>query len=228
MKILNLIIPYYASMTSVLKFFVLYILSKWYGASFAFPFIFLFSKVYQIIMNKRYNFLPLTIIDYFHILKSIYQKNFIKKINIKSKKKEEIILLIKSFINESIDLKKLLVYKYCNYYWKILNTDELYNKVIIDKEIDNLNKKLTKKLELLKTPNYQIFFDEKGEELVIKYNYITFRYIDLLEKYIFENNDKNSFKNKKMNKLVRLIIEFFTFPIYLGFEIIIVFLLSVS
>ena len=75
MKKINLITPYYASMTSVLKFFILYILSKWYGIFFAFPFIFLFFKIYQIIIFKRYNFSPLTINDYLLILKSFFHKN---------------------------------------------------------------------------------------------------------------------------------------------------------
>ena len=79
MKNLNLLIPYYASMTSILKIFILYILSKWYGIAFGFPFVFLFFKAYQIIINKRYNFLPFTLFDYFHILKSIFQKIILKK-----------------------------------------------------------------------------------------------------------------------------------------------------
>ena len=126
MKKINLITPYYASMTSVLKFFILYILSKWYGISFAFPFIFLFFKIYQIIIFKRYNFSPLTINDYLLILKSFFQKNLIKEIKLKSNKKEEIIRLIKQFINENNSLQKFLVYKYCNYYYKISTGEELY------------------------------------------------------------------------------------------------------
>ena len=227
MKNLNLLIPYYASMTSVLKFFILYILSKWYGISFAYPFIFLFFKVYQIMIYKRYNFLPLTIIDYISILKSIFQKNYNKEINIKSnKEKEEIIKLIKQFINDNNNLKKILVYKFGNYYWKILTLDEIINKAIIDKEINNLEKKLDKKFELLKEPNFKIYFVDGEQKLVIKYNDINFKEVNLLEQYIDCNYGKKT-KNKKMNKFVKLIIEFVTFPIYLSLEIVIIFLLSI-
>ena len=227
MKNLNLLIPYYASMTSVLKFFILYILSKWYGISFSYSFIFLFFKAYQIIIYKRYNFLPLTIFDYIFILKSIFQKNYNKEINIKSnKEKEEKIKLIKQFINDNNNLKKILVYKFGNYYWKILTLDEIINKAIIDKEINNLEKKLDKKFELLKEPSYKIYFIYNKQQLVIKYNDINFKEVNLLEQYI-DCNYCNKTKNKKMNKFVKLIIEFVTFPIYLSLEIVIIFLLSI-
>ena len=227
MKNLNLLIPYYASMTSVLKFFILYILSKWYGISFSYSFIFLFFKAYQIIIYKRYNFLPLTIFDYICILKSIFQKNYNKEINIKSnKEKEEIIKLIKQFINDNNNLKKILVYKFGNYYWKILTLDEIINKAIIDKEINNLEKKLDKKFELLKEPNYKIYFVDGEQKLVLKYNDMNFKDVNLLEQYIDDNYDKKT-KNKKMNKFVKLIIEFVTFPVYLSLEIVIIFLLSI-
>ena len=113
MKNLNLLIPYYASMTSILKIFILYILSKWYGISFAYPFIFLFFKTYQIIISRKYNFFPLSLFDYFQILKSIYKKNFIKEINLKNNiQKEEIIKLWKKFINNINELKKVIIYNY--------------------------------------------------------------------------------------------------------------------
>ena len=229
MKNLNLLIPYYASMTSILKIFILYILSKWYGVSFAYPFIFLFFKTYQIIISRRYNFFPLTIFDYFHILKSIYKKNFIKEIKLKTNiQKEEIIKLWKEFINNNKELKKVIIYNFCNYYWKILPYEELENKAIIDKDISNLNAKINKKFELLKEPNYKLIFVEKGNKLIIKYNSITFKYINIFCKCLEDNNDKVDFKEKKINKFLKLIFEFFTYPIYLSFEIIIVFLLSIK
>ena len=229
MKNLNLLIPYYASMTSILKIFILYILSKWYGVSFAFPFVFLFFKVYQITINKRYNFLPLTLFDYFHILKSIFQKNYIKEINLKINiQKEEIIKLLKQLINNSNDLKKVIVYKNCNYYWKILPYEALENKIIIDKDINNLNLKLNKKFELLKEPSYKLIFVEKGNKLIIKYNSITFKYINFFCKYLEENCDNANFKEKKINKFIKLILELVTFPLYLSLEIIIIFLLSIN
>ena len=230
MKKINLIIPYYASMTSILKIFILYILSKWYGISFSFPFMFLFIKIYQIVIYKRYNYSSLTINDYFLIIKSFFQKNFIKEIKLKTNKKEEIIRLIKQFINDHNSLKKILVYKYCNYYYKILTEEELYKKIIIiinDIEPNNLKKELSKKFNLLREPNYKIFYDEKLQKLIIKYNHITNESISLLEKYIEDENDKKN-KNIKMNKYVKLIFEFISFPIYLLLEIIIIFLLSIT
>ena len=229
MKKINLITPYYASMTSVLKFFILYILSKWYGISFAFPFIFLFFKIYQIIIFKRYNFSPLTINDYLLILKSFFHKNLTKGIKLKSNKKEEIIRLIKQFINENNSLQKILVYKYCNYYYKISTGEELYKNTIIiideNKKI-NLDKEISKKFDLTKEPSYKIFYEEKQEKIIIKYNHMAYESINLLEKYIDDTKDKKN-KNIKSNKFMKLIFEFISFPFYLFLEIIIIFLLSI-
>ena len=229
MKKINLITPYYASMTSVLKFFILYILSKWYGIFFAFPFIFLFFKIYQIIIFKRYNFSPLTINDYLLILKSFFHKNLNKGIKLKSNKKEEIIRLIKQFINENNSLQKILVYKYCNYYYKILTGEKLYKKTIIiideNKKI-NLDTEISKKFDLTKEPSYKIFYEEKQEKIIIKYNHMAYESINLLEKYIDDTKDKKN-KNIKSNKFMKLIFEFISFPFYLFLEIIIIFLLSI-
>lgn len=229
MKKINLITPYYASMTSVLKFFILYILSKWYGIFFAFPFIFLFFKIYQIIIFKRYNFSPLTINDYLLILKSFFHKNLTKGIKLKSNKKEEIIRLIKQFINENNSLQKILVYKYCNYYYKILTGEKLYKKTIIiideNKKI-NLDKEISKKFDLTTEPSYKIFYEEKQEKIIIKYNHMAYESINLLEKYIDDTKDKKN-KNIKSNKFMKLIFEFISFPFYLFLEIIIIFLLSI-
>ena len=229
MKKINLITPYFASMTSVLKFFILYILSKWYGIFFAFPFIFLFFKIYQIIIFKRYNFSPLTINDYLLILKSFFHKNLTKGIKLKSNKKEEIIRLIKQFINENNSLQKIIVYKYCNYYYKILTGEKLYKKTIIiideNKKI-NLDKEISKKFDLTKEPSYKIFYEEKQEKIIIKYNHMAYESINLLEKYIDDTKDKKN-KNIKSNKFMKLIFEFISFPFYLFLEIIIIFLLSI-
>ena len=226
MKKINLITPYYASMTSVLKFFILYILSKWYGIFFAFPFIFLFFKIYQIIIFKRYNFSPLTINDYLLILKSFFHKNLTKGIKLKSNKKEEIIRLIKQFINENNSLQKIIVYKYCNYYYKILTGEKLYKKTIIiideNKKI-NLDKEISKKFDLTKEPSYKIFYEEKQEKIIIKYNHMAYESINLLEKYIDDTKDKKN-KNIKSNKFMKLIFEFISFPFYLFLEILFIYI----
>ena len=79
----------------------------------------------------------------------------------------------------------------------------------------------------MKEPNYKIFYDEKLQKLIIKYNYITKESIILIEKYIEDKYDKKN-KNIKMNKYVKLIFEFISFPFYLFLEIIIIFLLSIT
>ena len=73
-----------------------------------------------------------------------------------------------------------MVYKFGNYYWKILTLDEIINKAIIDKEINNLEKKLDRKFELLKEPNYKIYFVDGEQKLIIKYNDIYFKEVNLL------------------------------------------------
>ena len=231
MRVGNLLTPYYAGMTSILKFFALYILSKWYGISFGYPFIFLFFKIYQIIMNKRYNLSPFSIVDQFLIMVSLlFEKIYIKKIDLKSydnKKREDIIQKLKEFIKENSSFKKIIYYKWNNYYWRNLEEKEI-DIVIIDK-IDNLDNKLNKKLNLLREPSYKFFLLENGSEvfrIIFKYNSLMNDYhVNLLIEFLNDNDIKIT-KKKKINKILKIIFEFITYPIQIFFEILIIIFLS--
>ena len=231
MRVGNILTPYYAGMTSILKFFALYILSKWYGISFGYPFIFLFFKIYQIIMNKRYNLSPFSIVDQFLIMKSLlFGKIYIKEINLKSnnnKKREDIIQKLKEFIKENPSFKRIIYYKWYNYYWRNLEEKEI-DIVIIDK-IDNLDSKLNKKINLLREPSYKFFLLENGSEvfrIIFKYNSLMNDYhVNLLIEFLNDNNIKTT-KKKKINKIFKIIFEFITYPIQILFEILIIIFLS--
>jgi len=231
MRVGNLLTPYYAGMTSILKFFALYILSKWYGISFGYPFIFLFFKIYQIIMNKRYNLSPFSIVDQFLIMKSLlFEKIYIKKIDLKSydnKKREDIIQKLKEFIKENSSFKRIIYYKWNNYYWRNLEEKEI-DIVIIDK-IDNYDNKLNKKLNLLREPSYKFFLLENGSEvfrIIFKYNSLMNDYhVNLLIEFLNDSDIKTT-KKKKINKILKIIFEFITYPIQIFFEILIIIFLS--
>ena len=231
MRVGNILTPYYAGMTSILKFFALYILSKWYGISFGYPFIFLFFKIYQIIMNKRYSLSSFTIVDQFLIIKSLLlEKIYIKNINLKSdnnKKKEDIIQKLKEFIKENSSFKRIIYYKWNNYYWKNLEEKEI-DIVIIDK-IDNLDSKLNKKFNLLIEPSYKFFLLENGSEIlriIFKYNSVMNDYhVDLLIEFL-NGKDIKTTKKKKINKILKIVFEFIAFPIQILFEILIIIFLS--
>ena len=231
MRVGNILTPYYAGMTSILKFFALYILSKWYGISFGYPFIFLFFKIYQIIMNKRYSLSPFSIVDQFLIMKSLLlEKIYVKKINLKSydnKKREDIIQKLKEFIKENSSFKRIIDYKWNNYYWRNLEEKEI-DIVIIDK-IDNLDSKLNKKFNLLREPSYKFFLLENGSEvfsIIFKYNSLMNDYhVDLLIEFLNDNDFKTT-KKKKINKILKIVFEFIAFPIQILFEILIIIFLS--
>ena len=231
MRVGNILTPYYAGMTSILKFFALYILSKWYGISFGYPFIFLFFKIYQIIMNKRHSLSPFSIVDQFLIMKSLLlEKIYVKKINLKSynnKKREDIIHKLKEFIKENSSFKRIIDYKWNNYYWRNLEEKEI-DIVIIDK-IDNLDSKLNKKFNLLREPSYKFFLLENGSEvfsIIFKYNSLMNDYhVDLLIEFLNDNDIKTN-KKKKINKILKIIFEFITYPIQILFEILIIIFLS--
>ena len=97
-------------------------------------------------MNKRYSLSPFSIVDQFLIMKSLLlEKIYVKKINLKSynnKKREDIIQKLKEFIKENSSFKRIIYYKWNNYYWRNLEEKEI-DIVIIDK-IDNLDSKLNK------------------------------------------------------------------------------------
>ena len=225
----NIITQYYAGMTTILKFFILYILSKWYGIFFGFPFLYLYFRIYKIIINKKYNLLSLSLKDQYLILKSIFSgKINIKEINLdKNSQKEDIIKIIKEFINNNYIFKRILIYKWYNYYWRQLNEKEIEKniKINIDNNIDN---ELNKKFNLIKEPFYKLFLikNENDYKIIIKYNFImNEKYVNLLNNYINEKNIKGS-KKQKHNKFIALFMDFITYPIQLIFELLIIIFLS--
>jgi hypothetical protein len=137
-------------------------------------------------MNKRYSLFSFTIVDQFLIIKSLLlEKIYIKNINLKSdnnKKREDIIQKLKEFIKENSSFKRIIYYKWNNYYWRNLEEKEI-DIVIIDK-IDNLDSKLNKKFNLLREPSYKFFLLENGSEIlriIFKYNSVMNDYhVDLL------------------------------------------------
>ena len=227
MKYGNIIKQYYAGMTIILKFFILYILSKWYGIFFGFPFLYLYFRIYKIIINKKYNLLSLSLKDQYLILKSIFSgKINIKEINLdKNSQKEDIIKIIKEFINNNYIFKRILVYKWNNYYWRQLNEKEIEKNIKIDNNIDN---ELNKKFNLIKEPFYKLFLikNENDYKIIIKYNFImNEKYVNLLNNYINEKNIKENIKQKH-NKYIALFMDFITYPIQLIFELLIIIFLS--
>ena len=230
----NVITPYYGGMTSILKIFALYILSKWYGITFGLPFLFLFFRIYHIIINKKYNLSPLSINDQYLILKSLFfGKINTKEINLKSStshKKEDIIKIIKDFINNNYTFKRALVYKWNNYYWGKLNEQQI-DKQIIDNQ-ENIENKLNKKFNMLKEPPYKIFLIENKNEnslkIIFKYNsLINEKYGLLLDNYLNEMNIKEIKKNQ-MNKLLKVLIDFVGYPIQIILETLVIIFLSIK
>ncbi len=237
MNLSNILIPYYAGMTSILKIFALYILSKWYGITFGFPFLFLFFRIYKIIINKKYNISSLSLNDYFLLLKTLFfDKNNIKEIIIKSDEsntKGSIIKTIKEFINNNNIFKKKLIYKLNNYYWYKLNEEEINKQIIYNQEC--IENKINKKLNILKEPSYLFFIiDNKDKinnnnlKIVFKYNsLINQKYGEFLNDYLNGKNIKE-IKNRKMNKYIKIVLEFLTFPIYIIFETLVILILLIK
>lgn len=234
MKFSDFITSYNAGMTSILKFFLLYILSKWYGITFGLPFLFLFFRAYKIIINKKYNLSSLSLQEQYLILISILSRKInIKEIILKqddNKKKEDIINLLKEFLNKNNIFKRILVYKWNNYYWRKLTEKEIENNIICNIESERLEKKLKKEFNLLKESSYKIFLIENEKnsfKILFKFNsLIKEKYFDLFYDLINSENNKEKVETKK-NKLFQLLIDFITFPIYLIFETLIILFLSI-
>ena len=235
MKFSDFITSYNAGMTSILKFFLLYILSKWYGISFGFPFLFLFFRAYQIIINKKYNLSSLSLFEQYLILKALLIKKIIIKEIILSKKnnkkKEEIINLLKEFLHKYNIFKRTLFYKLNNYYWRNLTEQEIENNIIFNIESEKLEKKLKKEFNLLKESSYKIFlfeYEKDNLKIIFKFNsLIDEKYFNIFNDLINGQNNKEKIKIKR-NKIIKIIIDFIKFPIYLIFETLIILLLSIK
>ena len=147
-----------------------------------------------------------------------------------SHKKEDIIKIIKDFINNNYTFKRALVYKWNNYYWGKLNEQQI-DKQIIDNQ-ENIENKLNKKFNMLKEPPYKIFLIENKNEnslkIIFKYNsLINEKYGLLLDNYLNEMNIKEIKKNQ-MNKLLKVLIDFVGYPIQIILEILVIIFLSIK
>ena len=233
MKCSDFITSYNSGMTSVLKFFILYILSKWYGISFSLPFLFLFLRVYQIIINKIYKLSSLSLQEQYLILKYLLNKKIkIKEITLKhDNNKEDVINILKDFLNKYSIFKRTLVYKWNNYYWRKLTEQEIGNNIFYNIESEKLEKKLKKEINLLKEYPYKIFLIEnktKYFKIIFKFNsLIKEKYFDLFNDLINGKNNKVIIETKR-NKIIKLFIDFLSFPLYLIFETLIILLLSIK
>ena len=222
MKVLNSIDAYFGLMTSIIKLFILYLLTKWYGVS-GYIFLFLFLRIYYIIINKIYNLANLSFVDQINILKEIFISNI--------RTKEAIILnnnyfekLLKDMteynFSEPNKLFRKFIYKWNNIYWIKLNKLDKEKLIIRG---DNLDDKINKKINIKKDPISQIFILNKGQEVnkvVYKYSYLIDEiYAEQFMKLILGSHFKNI---NEPSKIVVLIFEFIVFPIQIFLEIIII------
>ena len=232
MSFIEIINQYYSIMTSILKIFIIYIISNWYGFSFAFPFIFFFIRIYQIIINKIYNIYPLSLNEQLKILKCIFKDKInIKEINLKNTniKKEDIIKKIKEYINNVYILKRRLIYKLHNYYWAELNEKEII------KNISETEKKKDNKIKILKEIPYKIYVIENSSGINDNALKLVFQFNSLFHEKNFEslidylqddNKDNNSKKKKNKNKLIKICLDFISFPFQIILEILLLLFLS--
>ena len=229
MKMLNSIEIYLGSMTSIIKLFIIYLLSKWYGIS-GYIFCFLFLRIYYIILNRLFKFDYISIFDQINILREIFSS--------KIKSKETIILeeeydnfesLLNNIRENNIVIKynnffRTFVYKWNNFYWRQLNKNEISKAII---KGDNLNDKINKKINIRKEPLFQILIignNKKGNKVIIKYTYlINELYVEQFIKIIKNIHFKNI---NEPNKILDLIFEFIFYPIHIFLEIIIIFIFN--
>ena len=229
MKMLNSIEIYLGSMTSIIKLFIIYLLSKWYGIS-GYIFCFLFLRIYYIILNRLFKFDYISIFDQINILREIFSS--------KIKSKETIILEeeydnFKSLLNNIRENNTVIkynnffrtfVYKWNNFYWRQLNKNEISKAII---KGDNLNDKINKKINIRKEPLFQILIignNKKGNKVIIKYTYlINELYVEQFIKIIKNIHFKNI---NEPNKILDLIFEFIFYPIHIFLEIIIIFIFN--
>ena len=229
MKMLNSIEIYLGSMTSIIKLFIIYLLSKWYGIS-GYIFCFLFLRIYYIILNRLFKFDYISIFDQINILREIFSS--------KIKSKETIILEeeydnFKSLLNNIRENNTVIkynnffrtfVYKWNNFYWRQLNKNEISKAII---KGDNLNDKINKKINIRKEPLFQILIignNKKGNKVIIKYTYlINELYVEQFIKIIKNIHFKNI---NEPNKILDLIFEFIFYPIHIILEIIIIFIFN--
>ena len=166
MELSKILQVYFGAITSIIKLFILYILTKSFGIS-GYLFLFLCIKIYQIIINKIFNLSPISFSDQINILGEIFSSYIkIKEAIIDDndyQNFENLIEQIKNKINIIINdddddgkyFFRILTYKLNNYYFRKLNKIEIEKCVIkTDNEFGN---KLMKKINIKKEPLFQIF-----------------------------------------------------------------------
>ena len=71
MELSKILQVYFGAITSIIKLFILYILTKSFGIS-GYLFLFLYIKIYQIIINKIFNLSPISFSDQIDILRETF------------------------------------------------------------------------------------------------------------------------------------------------------------
>ena len=222
MKVLNSIDAYFGLMTSIIKLFILYLLTKWYGVS-GYIFLFLFLRIYYIIINKIYNLANLSFVDQINILKEIFTSNIRTKeaIIFNNNYFEKLLKDMTEYVFPKPNkLFRKFIYKWNNIYWIKLNKLDIEKTIIRG---DNLDDKINKKINIKKDPISQIFILNKGQEVnkvIYKYSYLIDEiYAEQFMKLILGSHFKNI---NEPSKIVDLIFEFIVFPIQIFLEIIII------
>ena len=229
MKMLNSIEIYLGSMTSIIKLFIIYLLSKWYGIS-GYIFCFLFLRIYYIILNRLFKFDYISIFDQINILREIFSSKIKSKETIILEEEYDNFKSLLNYIRENNTVIKYnnffrtFVYKWNNFYWRQLNKNEISKAII---KGDNLNDKINKKINIRKEPLFQILIignNKKGNKVIIKYTYlINELYVEQFIKIIKNIHFKNI---NEPNKILDLIFEFIFYPIHIFLEIIIIFIFN--
>ena len=229
----NFLSPFYIGITSVLKIFFLYILTKWYGLLFSISFFYMFFRVYQLIIYKINNLIPLSFSDLINLGKYIFKKDIFKEIKFeKPKGKEEIIDSIKNFLSNTSVFQKKIVYKRNNFYWiKINDLEQLYNQICFNNG-EEIKKIKERKINIFKSIPYKIIISENKNELKLYLQLtplIDEKYFKLLLKFI--NETKNNIEvdeNKRLPKIIVLLYNIILYQIQFLVEIIIVLLLTIK
>ena len=221
---------YFGAITSIIKLFILYIQTKSYGIS-GYLFLFLYIKIYQIIINKIFNLSPISFSDQINILREIFS-SYIKikeaiiddnDYQIFENLIEQITMNYNNIIKADKYFFRILTYKLNNYYFRKLNKIEIEKCVI--KSDNELGDKIKKKINIKIEPLFQIFISNDKQNK----NRIIFKYTHLIpelyaETFIKIVKGEHIYNINEPNKIVILIFEFFLFPIQIILEIIIIIL----
>lgn len=223
METLNSKEKFFCLMVSIIKLSIIYLLSKWYGLS-GYIFLFLFQRIYYIIIYQIYNLEYISISDQINLLKEIFSSKIRTKLAILYEDEyeffESLLKNIKDYnITNYDNFFKTFTYKWNNYYWRKLNKTEIQKAII---KGDNLDDKIYKKIKIKSEPLFQILILSKGKItiVILKYTYlINDLYAEQFIKAIRRTHIKTI---NEPSKILNLIVEFLLFPIQIFFDIIII------